>query len=75
MVLLDLWGRLKLPGLDSGNGELETGNSFAPSTPPIARSLGAVETEFLAFAGELAAGFHQEAVGADELVLSGGVCR
>jgi hypothetical protein len=35
MVLLELWWCLKLPRLDSGNGELETGNGFDLFAPPL----------------------------------------
>lgn len=33
MVSLELWWCSKLPGLDLGNGELETGNGFDRSPP------------------------------------------
>ena len=64
-------------GTETGNGETNTRASkrgrLGETLNPV--PLRAVETELLALVGELAAGLHQEAAGADELVVSGSVCR
>lgn len=39
MVLLELWWCSKLPGLDLGTGELETGNGLDRSPPLIGAAL------------------------------------